>query len=500
MYPPSEEYSCGTNSDCIMIDRPVEKFYVDSKRTIYSSEGVVFTIHSSQTFVAGEAAHTLHVGIGSSSEEMTNTMTLILGKMLEHRIFWVHETSQLFIVNEGYLYTWTLSNDSANVATLDRVVKFLEYDPDHAKDNCITDILNVKMCEHACQYTIEIMPTYWQTNNGFSVVRPPTGTPNSTLTFPKSATDTFKTTQDYRDEMGILGLIQLYRLGDKDFKDEIIRYLKNRIRPSRENPISSLVTICRAWTSDDRLVLEEMITELLPPKYITWIPDPHEDKSTEPLAILLEIAQKRPRVFAVAKVVMKYCVSHANRSKNLAFLSPLFGSMHEVMELYPEEALECMGRIAFIPVKNRAYIIDNHTLVLPPRPRLRFWEPRTKPLVKTNEPIMQFNFTGAKADSSNDGFTRPVFMASFDALWYYKDQQQTEMKKDGFDAASNTASTTWWRTLYHMFRLKCHVKMPAIVECYDFNLEFFDNPAIAALVDYKWYVLSLLLTLSTIYA
>jgi hypothetical protein len=24
------------------------------------------------------------------------------------------------------------------------------------------------------------------------------------------------------------------------------------------------------------------------------------------------------------------------------------------------------------------------------------------------------------------------------------------------------------------------------VECYDFNLEFFDNPAIAALVDYKW--------------
>lgn len=473
-----------------MLDRSFDIFYVDSVRTFVNSEDVAFTAYSAQKYVAGEANHTLQVGIGSSYEEMTNTMTLILGKMPEHRIFWVRETSQLFVVNEGFLFTWTLSNVNTNVATLERVVKFLHHDPDHAKEQNITDILNIKMCEHACQYTIEIKPTYWLTNNGSSAVRPPAGTPNNILTFPKSAADTFKTTQDYRDEMGILGLIQLYRFGDQDFKDEVIRFLKNRIRPTREYPLSCLVTLCRAWNSDDRFALEQIVAELLPPKYITWIPDPHEDKATEPLAILLEMAKTRPRVFGVAKVVMKYCVSHANRSKNLAFLSPLFGSMHEVMELYPEEALECMGRIAFIPVKNRAYIIDNHTLALPPRPRLRFWEPRTKPLIKTNEPIMQFNFTGAKADSSNDGFTRPVFMASFDALWYYKDQQQTELKKDGFQAASNTATTTWWRTLYHMVRLKCHIKMPAVVECYDFNLEFFDNPAIAALVDYKWYSLS----------
>ncbi|KAF8948887.1 hypothetical protein BGZ47_001603 [Haplosporangium gracile] len=495
LYPPSEEYSCGITNDCPLLDRPFDIFYVDSVRTFVNSEEITFTAYSSQKYVAGEVTHTLQVGIGASYEEMTNTMTLILGKSLEHRIFWVRETSQLFIVNEGFLFTWTLSNAFTNVATLDRVVKFLDYDPDHAKHQCITDILNVKMCEHACQYTVEIKPTYWIVNNGSSTVRPPAGTPNSTLTFPKSAADTFHTTQDYRNDMGILGLIQLYQFGDSDFKDEIIRFLKNRIRPSRENPLSCLVTLCRAWNADDRFALEQIVTKLLPPKYITWIPDPHEDKSTEPLAILLEIAQTRPRVFGVAKVVMKYLVSHANRSKNLAFLSPLFGSMHEVMELYPEEALECMGRIAFIPVKHRAYIIDNHTLALPPRPRLRFWEPRTKPLIKTNEPIMQFNFTGEKADSSNDGFTRPVFMASFDALWYYKDQQQTELKKDGFEAASNTATTTWWRTLYHMFRLKCHIKMPTVVECYDFNLEFFDNPAIAALVAYKCQLVGLFIVI-----
>ncbi|KAK3831119.1 MAG: hypothetical protein J3R72DRAFT_527832 [Linnemannia gamsii] len=485
LYPPSEEYACGTADDCPLLERPFEIFYINSLRTFYSQDNEPFTLFSDQTYVSGEVVHILKVGLGADYQEMTDTVVLTLGKSLEHRIFWVQETSQLFLMSEGHFYSWTLSNNGGRVATLDRVIKFLDHDPNHAKDRPVTDMLNIKMCEHACRYRIEIKATSW-INNAVGLIRAPPGAPNNILTFPKSAADTFNTTQEFRDEMGILGLIQMYQFSDSDSKDDIIRYLKYRIRPSRENPVSCLVTLCRAWNSDDRSALEKIMAELLPPKYITWIPDPHEDKSSEPLAILLEIAQTRPRVVGVAKVVMKYCVSHANRSRNLAFLSPLFGSMHEVMELYPEEALECMGRIAFIPVKNRAYIIDNHTLALPPRLRLRFWEPRTKPLVKTNDPIMQFHFTGDKADSSNDGFTRPVFMASFDALWFYKDQHQTELKKDGFQAASNTATTTWWKTLYHMFRLKCHVQMPAVVECYDFNLEFFDNPAIAALVDYKW--------------
>ncbi|KAG0277251.1 hypothetical protein BGZ95_006257 [Linnemannia exigua] len=485
LYPPSEEYACGTTNDCPLLDRPFEILYINSLRTYYSQDNEPFTLMSDQTYVSGEVVHILKVGLGTDYQEMTDTMVLTMGKSLEHRIFWMQETSQLFLVNEGYLYSWTLSNNSGRVATLDRAIRFLDDDPTHPKDRPFTDMLNVKICEHACRYRIEFKATSWW-NNAVGLIRAPPGAPSNILTFPKSAADTFHTSQEFRDEMGVLGLIQMYHYSDSDSKDDIIRFLKYRIRPSRENPVSCLVTLCRAWKSDNRSALEKIMAELLPPKYITWIPDPHEDKSTEPLAILLEIAQTRPRVIGVAKVVMKYCVSHANRSKNLAFLSPLFGSMHEVMELYPEEALECMGRIAFIPVKNRAYIIDNHTLALPPRLRLRFWEPRTKPLVKTNDPIMQFHFTGEKADSSNDGFTRPVFMASFDALWYYKDQQQTELKKDGFQAASNTATTTWWKTLYHMVRLKCHVLMPAVVECYDFNLEFFDNPAIGALVDYKW--------------
>ncbi|CAO3570465.1 unnamed protein product [Mortierella alpina] len=46
--------------------------------------------------------------------------------------------------------------------------------------------------------------------------------------------------------------------------------------------------------------------------------------------------------------------------------------------------------------------------------------------------------------------------------------------------------TNWWKTAYHMLRLKCRLKTHTYVTCYDFSLETLDNPAITALVSYKW--------------
>lgn len=92
---------------------------------------------------------------------------------------------------------------------------------------------------------------------------------------------------------------------------------------------------------------------------------------------------------------------------------------------------------------------------------------------------MQFKLSSPAGDSSNDGFTQEVFMAHFDSLWHYMDEERVRQE------TQSTLRTTWWKTLFHMLLMKCHLRMPAVVECYDFNLEFFDNPTIAALVAYK---------------
>ncbi|KAF9080963.1 hypothetical protein BGX27_005155, partial [Mortierella sp. AM989] len=145
-----------------------------------------------------------------------------------------------------------------------------------------------------------------------------------------------------------------------------------------------------------------------------------------------------------------------------------------------------------------------------------FWKRNSTPLHKIKDPIMKLHISGSMPDPTNDLFTQPVFMASFDALWCYrndvlpttaaeskeksfmstkKEASSTSTKDDTMYVSSKeeTASmstkeetrTTWWKILYHLIRLNCRLRIRNFVECYDFNLEFHENPAIAALVAYK---------------
>ncbi|KAK3809498.1 MAG: hypothetical protein J3Q66DRAFT_71283 [Benniella sp.] len=46
--------------------------------------------------------------------------------------------------------------------------------------------------------------------------------------------------------------------------------------------------------------------------------------------------------------------------------------------------------------------------------------------------------------------------------------------------------TSYWKAFCHMILLKTQLKSHTYVKVYDFSIEFYDNPAIAALVAYKW--------------
>ncbi|KAF9284641.1 hypothetical protein BGZ68_004516 [Mortierella alpina] len=209
-------------------------------------------------------------------------------------------------------------------------------------------------------------------------------------------------------------------------------------------------------------------------------------KNTDPLAILLSKAETQPRVIGLVRVILNYCVSHASRTKNLAFMGPVFASMHELMELFPEEAQECMSGISYIPTKQRSFIIDNHIIAHPPKVRMQFWNMDKKRLAYSKNPILQVHASEAVPDPTNDKFTLPVFVAAFDALWNYKDNTSTKSKNDVLAKTDRPNGTTWWKTLYYMFIIKLRFRSHAYVECHNFSLEFFDNPAIAALAAYKW--------------
>lgn len=157
-------------------------------------------------------------------------------------------------------------------------------------------------------------------------------------------------------------------------------------------------------------------------------------------------------------------------------------------------------------------------------------------LEKLKKPIMQLHVTPEQPRNKADTFHRPIYAAAFDALWQFKDVsvlRRVDLREGAvmqepvtsqrlmqdvaivIDSDGRThqgaeisceatwwkvcyhmvrfrcslmahTSVTWWMTLYYMFRHKLQLTPHNYVTCHAFSLEFFDNPAIAALVEYKW--------------
>ncbi|KAF9103697.1 hypothetical protein BGX27_010470, partial [Mortierella sp. AM989] len=500
---PTPEISCGVDGVCERNPIEVLTLYVGSDYPVESTAGSKFIITTEAPFKRDEFIKEITVEVNDGQAEKSRLMTIPLGSVdNEYFGVFIPGSSQLAIITDDYLQLWNLSATTNRVCELALIWRLQVYpEGPNTRNYCIDKILSAAACEHGKNISINLAVSTWFMGEGDfmdSVSAADVKERTDTVTIPiseddtigKSEEDAARTTEEDRVLQGHLGLISLYTYGDNDCRKSILNYMKSNIRPTLKKPASCLVALCRVWNVDARAEIENIFTELLPKNYITWIPEAPLNKETDPLALILEVARTRPTAITVAKIIMSYCVNRATRSRNLAFLAPLFGSLHEVMELIPDEAFECLGRIAFIPVMHRSYIVENRIIVHPPRFRLKFWESINKPLYLMKDPIMQLDVNSNAPDPSNDKFTRPVFMASFDALWYYTDLVTSDGKKHKHETdkvtIAGTKTTSWWRTLYHMIRLKCHLRIHNYVECYDFDIEFFDNPAIAALVAYKW--------------
>ncbi|KAF9979626.1 hypothetical protein BGZ75_009413 [Mortierella antarctica] len=482
---PVEDSGC--DIDCDIGNDIAFQHVIDGDSMEFASDdGAVFQAIAFDDYAPGSSYTKLTITVEDDEGTVTQQGVICLGvARYYHQIFYVASSSQLFVLTSCYLHVWNLLVTDTSVCELAYVWKLQEDDPEHADDYAHRTIEGIKTCSHGQRIQLILTANSWF-RDSVKLVAEKSDLPNDVVTFPMTAADTIKISEEDRVVQGVSLLVTLYPGCDLSVKEGIIQYLKNHIRPSFKHPESTLVTISRTWTPANRTSLEAIVSRLLPTKRITWIPDTSSTKSTDPLAILLSTAETQPRVIGLVRVILDYCVSHANRTKNLAFMSPIFSSMHELMEFFPEEAQECMSGISYIPAKQRSFIMDNHIIAHPPKVRMQFWSMDKKRLAYSKNPILQLHESEAVPDPTNDKFTLPVFVAAFDALWNYKDNTNTKSKNDVLAKTARPNGTTWWKTLYHMFLLKLQFRSHTYVECHNFSLEVFDNPAIAALVAYKW--------------
>ncbi|KAG0361706.1 hypothetical protein BGX24_005300 [Mortierella sp. AD032] len=431
------------------------------------------------------------------------------------------EPSKLVIFAEGYMKIWTLSSTTVHICQLDYIWNSLSYEPEHSADYCHRPLIKAWACPHGTSMKFHLEKPVWYKNR--IVVD---GDPSSNLFDVLIKDETVKTAEAERLEYGIFNLIDEYRNGDLGRKNDITRYLLTCIRPSALNSVSCLVPLCKAWSPKNRDLLLELVGALLPKKEITWIPDPKAAKSMDPLAALLTVAKDKRSAIVLVRVLVEYCFAHTTKSKNLTFLSPLFASMPGIMEYYREDALEYIGRIAYIPTNHLTYIWKNH---VPCQKIASFRFPLWNFIRRvrmsgsgirrdaSSSPIMQFKFKTDIAGDNEENFDKSMFMATFDALWFYRNRVRDARKRiQGGDACGKgddegekgsvcdrhqlsrhmstfafseglaLGKTIWWKALSPLVLSKFLIHSPPVIECHDFSLEVLDNPAIVALVTFKW--------------
>ncbi|KAG0303070.1 hypothetical protein BGZ97_002052, partial [Linnemannia gamsii] len=276
------------------------------------------------------------------------------------------------------------------------------------------------------------------------------------------------------------GARQAYLSGHGEVTEAIIRHLKVFIKPSVTLATTCLYLLCKNWENDSLNQLGDVMKELLKKDRVTWAPIQQRSSYRNPLAKLLKRAKTAPDAVDTITVILDYCSHHAYAEKDLNFFDPVFHCQKDLMEQYPELAFQTLARMAYIESGGRSHFVRNHIIAYPPsfkRLFLRLKPPLYK-LDKDANPVLQYHPNPNQPDPKNSFFTKQLYQATFRSLWHY----YIEPSSDAIRPIG------WLGAIFEAIKLRLLFKTQIYVECHDFSIKDFDNPAVHALVAYKWFV------------
>ncbi|KAI7819676.1 hypothetical protein BC939DRAFT_250219 [Gamsiella multidivaricata] len=292
--------------------------------------------------------------------------------------------------------------------------------------------------------------------------------------------------QGFKFVNGIMVLVEMYKVAaDVKVRQAIIRYLELHLNryPNPENLLDCVIgKIIDAWKPRDSKVCEELMALLLASSSVQWIPRLDYDRHTNPIWTLLDKSSEDPLAMGLAIIIIRYCLQKAKEEEDIQFISPLTACLPELFDQnlpHLEIALNSLHKMAYIPVKQRSFVIDNHRIAHPPEIRWPFWKRDERPLHTWNNPILQLELSPKPHKTQKDNFTKGVFVASFEMLW------RVENFANGRESQI-FENSSWVHTLLLMIWHTCAPKSRTYVTSHAFILSAFDNPAIEALIEYKW--------------
>lgn len=312
---------------------------------------------------------------------------------------------------------------------------------------------------------------------------------SETVDFTKSLHDPIRGTEaDFLGGAGFLS--EIFQSAGKDVQEDIIQYIGKYVNlylPGTEYDSNIVQYICSKWVIGTHSSTVRLWKALLAHPTGRWIPRHDMVRSNNPIWLLLSKTFDHPKAFELAEVFIDYCIRQTKLEKDPHFLLPIRQCMKELTDPkkpYSEVTLELFRELAYIPVRDRDNIIDHHSIAHPFKFHWRFWKYNPRGLHQYQDQVLQVTSTPT-VDPPKYIFSRDIYLATFDMLWLKtgadpSHSEDPEMSHEG----------RGWHSLPFAFRALLRRRSwwtsNPTVECHPFEIETLDNPAIAALVEYKW--------------
>ena len=320
--------------------------------------------------------------------------------------------------------------------------------------------------------------------------------PNST-TFPLYFDGSFSR-DPFRFFNGLFTLMHMFRAGKGPVRRAILKYVGlhiNRTVDCNGRTLTILRAICRRVREVNYTITETFLKAIFNSPHVRWVPKPNRKRYLNPISLLVRRAKELPRAINLAQIVINYCVRMSKMEEDPHFTLPVLNALHELLELEerpPDLVTNILRDLAYCPVQERPFIIDHAIIAHPPSFRWLFGTPKKQPIYAYLDPVFKLDrsMLYREHDPLNENFTRDLFVASFDMLWRSPELEQEESERSPLERITDYGpipSPSWIVVLYYFHLCKIMPKPNRRIEFYDLPLEALDNPAIAALIEYKWY-------------
>ncbi|KAI1321080.1 hypothetical protein EDD11_008661 [Mortierella claussenii] len=235
-----------------------------------------------------------------------------------------------------------------------------------------------------------------------------------------------------------------------------------------------------------------------------------------PIFLLVKNAKKEPRSLPLAIQMVDYCIREAKSQRDPAFLMLVLDCLPVLVVYHPDTAIDIIRQMAFIPVKDRDFVVNNSVVAHSPRLAV---EMSNAGLMKRRRPIheypnsvfqlksqlprlcaKQFSIEIEVAsqrvvDPLNETFKRHIYVAPYALLWHRKREigrhhvrgdRDSDATTDSATNMDHLGQTSYARMLLGMIWGKMNPWSQQTVRANFMDLLYFDNPAIEALLEYKW--------------